>query len=61
MKPVLILLDVKLEKGANAWRTSQKLMGNPENFIRMLKDYDKDNIKLAKWKKIAPYARDPEL
>ena len=50
---VCLLLDVK-----ENWDEGKKLMNQPENFINMLKGFNKDNIKESKLKKLKKYTQD---
>ena len=53
---VCLLMDTK-----ENWDEGKKLMNNPENFINMLKGFNKDNIKEAKLKKLKKYTTDPKF
>ena len=53
---VCLLMDVK-----ENWDEGKKLMNNPENFINMLKGFNKDNIKESKLKKLKKYTTDPKF
>lgn len=43
------------------WASGKLLMGNPAEFIKALQEYDKDNIKDAKLKKLKKYVEDERM
>lgn len=43
------------------WDEGKKLMGNPNEFIDTLKNYDKDNIKESLLKKLKKYTENPKF
>ena len=53
---VCLLLEVK-----ENWDEGKKLMNQPENFINMLKTFNKDTIKDSKLKKLKKYVNDPRF
>lgn len=56
---VLVMDAVALLLGeAAGWASAVKTMKDPKGFIKRLKDYDKDNIKEAKLKKLKKFVND---
>ena len=56
---VMVMDAVALLLGDTAgWDNAKKTMGNPKAFIKRLKDYDKDNIKEARLKKLKKFIND---
>ena len=56
---VLVMDAVALLLGENAgWDSAKKIMGQPKAFIKRLKDFDKDNIKETKLKKLKKFIND---
>lgn len=57
---LVLVLDavILLLGGDSGWDNAKKIMKDPKAFIKRLKDYDKDNIKEAKLKKLKKFIND---
>jgi len=59
---VMVISAVCLLNGKKEnWDEGKKMMSNPNEFIDMLKNYDKDNIKDSLLKKLRKYTENPKF
>jgi len=61
VKHVLDAVMILLGQKELTWIQSKKFMANIDGFIKMLKNYDKDNISNGMIKKVSAYVKEHDL